>query len=122
MRRSNEQMKIEGGALAGSTQTIATKKGGTLEKTKLKIMDIGPEASGGDICWIDFLGEAALSDEEIKQVLRQQVVVEVRRMYASAGKETGKAYLNANGGAVIRNCQVTQRGLCEQTRTRASWR
>jgi hypothetical protein len=104
-------MKIEGTALAGSTQSIATKKGGMIQKTKLKVMDLGPEANGGDIYWIDFLGEAALTDEELKQVLRQQVVVEVRRMYASAGNQPGRAYLNANGGAVLYEGQIVQKGL-----------
>ena len=64
-------MRLEGTALMGSTQTITTKKGDDLQKTKLKVMDMGPEANGGDLYWIDFLGEAALSDEELDAILRQ---------------------------------------------------
>jgi hypothetical protein len=103
-------MLLNGQILTGSTQTIATKKGDHLQKTRLKVLDLGAEASGGDIYWIDFLGEAALSDDELRQIARQQVEVEVRRMYPSAGKNGG-AYLNANGGAVRFNGAVIQRGL-----------
>lgn len=114
-------MKMDGTVLMGTTQTIATKKGDMLQKTKLKVMDLGSEANGGDLYWIDFLGEAALTDDELKQILRQQVVIEVRRMYASAGKQLGKAYLNANGGAVVQGGQVVQQGLrVEQRPARAS--
>jgi hypothetical protein len=104
-------MQLLGQVLTGSTQTIATKKGDHLQKTRLKVMDLGPEAAGGDLYWIDFLGEAALSDDELRGVTRQQVTVEVRRMYASAGKAQGQAYLNASGGAVVFNGQIVQRGL-----------
>lgn len=103
-------MQLSGQILTGSTQTIATKKGDHLQKTRLKVLDLGPEASGGDLYWIDFLGECALTDDELKAVARQQVIVEVRRMYASSGKQGG-AFLNATGGAVIHNNQIVQRGL-----------
>src|SRR5579871_2522218 len=103
-------MLLTGQILTGSTQTIATKKGDHLQKTRLKILDLGPEASGGDLYWIDFLGEAALTDEELRQVSRQSVAVEVRRMYASSGKQGG-AFLNASGGAVKLNGQIVQKGL-----------
>jgi hypothetical protein len=103
-------MLLAGQILTGSTTTINTKKGGTLQKTRLKVLDLGPEASGGDLYWVDFLGEAALGDEEMRQVARQQVQVEVRSMRASAGSNGG-AFLNATGGAVKLNGQVIQRGL-----------
>ena len=103
-------MQLSGQILTGSTQTIATKKGDHLQKTRLKVLDLGPEANGGDVYWIDFLGDAALTDEELRQVSRQQVTVEVRRMYASAGKNGG-AFLNASGGAVILNGQIVQKTL-----------
>ena len=48
----------DGQILTGSTQTIATKKGDHLQKTRLKVLDLGPEANGGDVYWIDFLGDA----------------------------------------------------------------
>jgi hypothetical protein len=86
------------------------KKGDHLQKTRLKVLDLGPEASGGDLYWIDFLGEAALSEDELRQIARQQVTVEVRRMYASTGK-AGGAFLNANGGAIRLGDQVVQRAL-----------
>jgi hypothetical protein len=108
-------MQLTAQVLIGSTQTIATKKGDTLRKTRLRLMDIGPESAGGDLYWIDFLGEAALSEDELRQINRQQVLVEIRRMYASAGKQQGQAYLNANGGAVHFNGQVVQRGLRQQS-------
>lgn len=103
-------MQLSGQILTGSTQTLATKKGDHLQKTRLKVLDLGPEANGGDVYWIDFLGDAALTDEELRQVNRQQVTVEVRRMYASAGKNGG-AFLNASGGAVVLNGQIVQKAL-----------
>jgi len=103
-------MQLSGQILTGSTQTIATKKGDHLQKTRLKVLDLGPEAAGGDVYWIDFLGEAALADDELRQVDRQPVTVEVRRMYASSGKNGG-AFLNANGGAILLEGQIVQRGL-----------
>jgi hypothetical protein len=110
MKRSGYTMQLTGQILTGSTQTITTKKGDHLQKTRLKVLDLGPEANGGDVYWIDFLGDAALTDDELRQVARQSVSVEVRRMYASAGKQGG-AFLNASGGAVILNGQIVQKGL-----------
>jgi len=103
-------MVLNGQVLTGSTTTINTKKGGTLAKARLKVLDLGPEASGGDLYWIDFLGEAALADEELRQIARQQVQLEVRSMRASAGSKGG-AFLNATGGAIRLNGQVVQRAL-----------
>jgi hypothetical protein len=103
-------MLLNGQILTGSTQTIATKKGDHLQKTRLKVLDLGVEASGGDLYWIDFLGEAALTDDELRAVARQQVELEVRRMYASKGANGG-AYLNANGRAVRHEGRVVQRAL-----------
>jgi hypothetical protein len=104
-------VQINAQALTGSTTTMTTKKGESLQKTKLKLIDIGPEAAGGDVYWVDFLGEAALADDELRQIARQSVTVEIRRMYASAGKQMGRAYLNANGGAVLLGGTIVQRGL-----------
>jgi hypothetical protein len=106
-------MLLNGQVLTGTTTTISTKKGGTLQKTRLKVLDLGPEASGGDLYWVDFLGEAALADDELRQVSRQQVQVEVRSMRASAGSKGG-AFLNATGGAIRFNGQVGQKGLRTQ--------
>jgi hypothetical protein len=52
-------MQLSGQILTGSTQTIATKKGDHLQKTRLKVLDLGPEANGGDVYWIDFVNAAA---------------------------------------------------------------
>lgn len=101
-------MQLTAQVLTGSTQTISTKKGDPLQKTKLKLIDIGPEANGGDLYWIDFLGEAALSDAELEAVVHQRVLIDVRRMYASAGRQQGQAYLNASGGAIRLNGEVVQ--------------
>ena len=115
-------MQLTAQVLIGSTQTLTTKKGDHLQKTRLKLMDIGPEASGGDLYWVDFLGEAALSEDELRQVARQQVQVEIRRVYASAGKTQGQAFLNANGGAVRMNGQIVQRAMRAQDAQPASQR
>jgi hypothetical protein len=119
-KQGARDVKIEGMALAGSTEIISTKKRGDLQKTKLKVMDMGPEASGGDLYWIDFLGEAALSDEELVAILRQPVVIEVRRIYISTGNQPGRSYLNASGGAVLQDGQIVQSGLRSQRLARAS--
>jgi hypothetical protein len=103
-------MLLNGQILTGATTTISTKKGDHLQKTKLKVLDLGPEANGGDIYWIDFLGDAALADDELRQVSRQQVQVEVRSMRASVGTKGG-AFLNATGGAIRLDGQIVQRAL-----------
>jgi hypothetical protein len=115
-------MQMQGQVLAGSTQTIATKKGEQLQKSRLKVMDIGPEAVGGDVYYVDLWGEHALSDDEWRSVLRQQVTLEIRRVSASAGKASaqtggplsGRVYLNLSGGALTLNGQVVQRALRSQ--------
>jgi hypothetical protein len=112
---SERAMQMQGQALAGSTQSLTTKRGETLQKTKLKVIDLGPEASGGDVYWVDFLGDDALTDEELRQVMRQQVMIEIRRFSTSVGKQQPvRAYLNATGGAVRLNGQVVQRALRTQ--------
>jgi len=103
-------MLLSGQVLTGSTTTISTKKGDHLQKTKLKVLDLGPEAAGGDLYWVDFLGEAALTDDELRAVSRQAVEVEIRNMRASAGTKGG-AFLNASGGVIRFQGQVLQRGL-----------
>src|SRR5262249_10979844 len=103
-------MLLNGQILTGMTTTISPKKGGTLQKTKLKVLDLGPEASGGDLYWIDFLGEASLADDELRNLSRQTVQGEVRSMRASAGSKGG-AFLNATGGAIRLDGQVVQQAL-----------
>jgi hypothetical protein len=121
-------MQMQGQALAGKTGVVATKRG-EQQKSQLKVMDIGPEAAGGDVYWVDFWGEDALLEEELEAVLRRQVEIEVRHVSASAGKRLpqteapggaggggGRVFLNFAGGAVKLNGQVVQRAL----RTRGS--
>src|SRR5262245_8653567 len=113
-------MQLTAQVLTGSTQTISTKKGDPLQKTKLRLIDIGPEANGGDLYWTDVRGDSALSDAELENVLHQRVVVEVRRMYASAGRQQGQAYLNASGGATRLNGEVVQPCMRAQGQRAAS--
>ena len=103
-------MMLSGQVLTGTATTFQTRKGDHLQKTKLKVLDLGTEAGGGDTYWVDFIGEAALSDEELRAVSRQSVEVEVRRIKASAGNKGG-VFLNVTGGAVRHHGQVVQRGL-----------
>lgn len=107
-------MQMTAQVLTGSTQTILTKKGEQQQKTKLKVIDLGPEAGGGDVYFVDLWGEAALGEDELRQVMRQQATIEVRRVSASLGKNAGQAFLNVSGGAVVYNGQVVQRGLRAQ--------
>src|SRR5258708_21196234 len=53
-KRRQTTMLLNGQILTGSTQTIATKKGDHLQKTRLKILDLGQEANGGDLFWGGF--------------------------------------------------------------------
>jgi hypothetical protein len=94
-------MQLNGKVLAGFTSSFQTKKGETLNKTRLKVLDTGDEA-GDDLnaYWVDLLGDAALSDDDIEQIRKQEVVIEIRRASASLGKN-GTAYLNLTGGAVL---------------------
>ncbi len=101
-------MKLLAKVLHGSTQTITTKKGTQLEKTRLKVQDIGPEV-GGDLLayWIDFLGEQALSEAEISTILHEEVEIDLKRVSASAGTKGG-AFLNLTGGAIFHQGHLVQ--------------
>src|SRR5271165_2957747 len=93
-------MKLRGKVLTGSTTTLTTKAGKSLEKTRLKVADQGDEVEGDLIAyWIDFLGEMALSDGEMGAVIHEEVDIDIRRAGASAGKQGG-AFLNMTGGAI----------------------
>jgi len=94
-------MQLIGKVLASKTDMIATKKGGQLAKTRMKVLDTGDEAAGeAQIYWIDFWGDAALSDDERDSIHHEEVTIEIRRVSASAGKD-GRAYLNMTGGLVL---------------------
>lgn len=93
-------MLLHGKILAGRSETINTKKG-PLQKTKLRVVDLGDETQGDlSSYWIDFLGDASMSDAEIDQVLRKELSIEVRRVSVSMGSQ-GKAFLNVTGGAIL---------------------
>ncbi len=101
-------MKLLAKVLHGSTQTITTKKGTKLEKTRLKVQDVGDEVNGDLLAyWIDFLGENALSDNELSAILREEVEIDIKRVSASAG-DKGGAFLNLTGGLVYRSGNVVQ--------------
>lgn len=101
-------MKLLAKVLHGSTQTITTKKGTRLEKTRLKVQDVGDEVNGDLLAyWIDFLGENALSDAELASILRAEVEIDIKRVSASAG-DKGGAFLNLTGGLVYRGGNVVQ--------------
>jgi hypothetical protein len=101
-------MKLLAKVLHGSTQTITTKKGTKLEKTRLKVQDIGEEVNGDLLAyWIDFLGEQALSEAELATILREEVEIDIKRVSASAG-DKGDAFLNLTGGAVFHQGHVVQ--------------
>jgi hypothetical protein len=62
------------------------------------------------VYWIDFLGEAALSEADMERVLHQEVDIEIRRIVPTKGND-GKAYLNVSGGAIALGGQVLQSGI-----------
>lgn len=104
-------MEMHGKVLSGVVQTLTTKKGERLNKTRLKVLDVGAEVAGDvQVYWIDFLGEVALSESEMAAVQHQEVVIDIRRINPTLGKD-GKAYLNISGGALVQNGQVVQTAL-----------
>ena len=101
-------MKLLAKVLHGTTQTITTKKGTQLEKTRLKVQDVGEEVNGDLLAyWIDLLGDNALSESELNAVLREEVEIDVKRVSASAGTKGG-AFLNLTGGWLYQNGKVVQ--------------
>ncbi len=94
-------MHMTGRIQGGTTTTLTTKKGESLQKTRLKIIDMGDE-TGGDLptYWVDFLGDAALTEAQVQALLHKEVSIDIRRVTASTGKD-GKAYTNMTGGAIL---------------------
>ena len=100
-------MQLSGKILAGTTTTLTTKKGTQLDKTRLKVLDTGEETAGDVVVyWVDFMGDAALSDAELAQVNHQEAVIEIRKVTASV--YNGKSYLNLSGGLIITNGKPIQ--------------
>jgi hypothetical protein len=103
-------MQLNGKVLAGKTTTITTKKGTALDKTRLKVLDIGEEVAGEvAFYWVDFIGDAALSEDELAAVSHEEVVVEIRRISTSGSN--GQTYLNITGGAVLHGGMPVQAKL-----------
>jgi hypothetical protein len=101
-------MKILAKVLFGTTATVTTKKGTQLEKTRLKVQDVGEEVNGDLLAyWIDFLGDNALSQAELTAVLHTEVEVDIKRVSATAGQKGG-VFLNLTGGWVYRDGKVIQ--------------
>lgn len=93
-------MKMQAKVLTGSTTTLTTKAGKALEKTRLKVQDVGDEVNGDlQAYWVDFLGDMALSDGEMGAVIHEEVEIDIRRAGASSGKQGG-AFLNMTGGVI----------------------
>jgi hypothetical protein len=93
-------MQLIGKIITGTSTTIATKKGAQLDKTRLKVLDMGDETAGDvTVYWVDFIGDAALSDADLTKVNHQEVTIEIRRITCSM--YNGKAYMNLSGGMIL---------------------
>jgi ssDNA-binding replication factor A large subunit len=93
-------MQLIGKIIAGTSTTITTKQGAKLDKTRLKILDVGDETAGDvNVYWVDFMGDAALSSAELDKVNHQEATIEIRRITASL--YNGKAYMNISGGMIL---------------------
>lgn len=93
-------MQMQARILVGSLREIRTKKGASLRKLSLKVLDVGSEC-GSDVStyWIDFLGDAALTQVELDSVMGNEFTIDVRFVKATKGNN-GNAYLNVSGGAI----------------------
>src|SRR5579883_1018102 len=98
--KEHHTMQLTGKVLGGKTTTITTKTGTKLEKTRIRVLDIGEEAINDVISyWIDLLGDAALTDQQLAAITHTEVVIQIRRV--SLSTSNGKAYLNINGGLIL---------------------
>jgi hypothetical protein len=103
-------MLMQGRVLVGKIQQITTKKG-QLSKAALKVADMGPECSSDIVVyWIDFLGDAALTQTELDSILGEQFTIDVRLVQATGN--SGRTFLNIKGGAIVsHDGHVVQSGL-----------
>ena len=105
-------MQLQGKILAGTSTTITTKQGAKLDKTRLKVMDIGDETAGDvNVYWVDLMGDAALDDAMLTSVNHQDVVIEIRRITCSL--YNGKAYMNISGGIILLKGNPVQQKLVD---------
>jgi hypothetical protein len=114
-------MLMKGRILVGSLREFKTKKGDTLPKASVKVADMGPECASDVITyWIDFLGDAALSQTELDSVMGEEFMIDIRLARASKGSN-GNAYLNVAGGAIVdASGHVVQSGLRQRQMKKAS--
>lgn len=113
-------MQMQARVLAGSVREIKTKKG-PLPKASVKVLDMGPEC-GSDVVtyWIDFLGDAALTADELESIVGSECTVSVRSIRSSAG-QNGKVFQNIAGAAILDgHGQVVQASLAHHTQRKAS--
>jgi hypothetical protein len=93
-------MQLTGKVLGGKTTTITTKTGTKLEKTRIRVLDTGEEAVNDVISyWIDLLGDAALTEQQLSDINHTEVVIQIRRV--SMSSYNGKSYLNISGGLIL---------------------
>jgi hypothetical protein len=107
--------------LAGSVREFRTKKGAMLPKASVKFLDMGPEC-GSDVTtyWVDFLGDAALTADELEAIVGSEVTVGIRSCRSSAG-QNGKVFQNISGAAILdHEGRVVQAGLTRQSHKKAS--
>ena len=105
-------MQLIGKIIAGTSTTITTKQGSKLDKTRLKILDVGDETAGDvNVYWVDFMGDAALTAEQLDKVNHQDATIEIRRI--SASLYNGKAYMNISGGMILLGGNPVQEKLVE---------
>jgi hypothetical protein len=104
-------MLMQGRVLVGKNEEIKTKKG-PLAKSSLKVVDMGPECSSDVVVyWIDFLGDAALTQVELDSVRGEHFTIDIRVVQVSKGND-GRVFLNTKGGALVSaDGRVVQSGL-----------
>ena len=98
-------MQMFARVLSSHNETLDIKNGKNqgqkLNKTRLKVIDVGDEVNGDVIqYWIDFLGENALTDKEVELILKKDVQIDIRLVRATSGKNGG-AFLNISGGMIM---------------------
>jgi hypothetical protein len=105
-------MQMQARVLAGSVREFRTKAGKQLPKSSVKVLDMGPEC-GSDVTtyWVDFLGDAALTTDELESIVGTEVTVGIRSCRSSLGNN-GKVFQNISGAAILDHSgRVVQAGL-----------
>ncbi len=97
-------MLLMGKVLTATSQTVMTKAGNQLDKTRMKLLDV--DSDDGAIYWVDFLGESAIPQGALDEIRHQEVEIEIRSIRATVSN--GKAYLNITGGIARHAGEVLQ--------------